>query len=515
MGVGILPPPTPTHPVVSIGQKEAFSSRRSQTDLHVRGSSPHTLDTTSLVHETYLKLVRQDRGGVAESRPLRRAHEGERSNLIGSAVAATWLKPHIIRGATRLSEDADNDGRKQEVLDAASSEPSCWPVPPVPCDPAKEQCLNDSIFLLGDDGDLRALEKRGYVTEDKLQALLADHPQLLSGELVDPDEPRRWLLISREVGIPGHEGGGGRWSVDHLFLDQDAVPTLVEVKRSSDTRLRREVVGQLLEYAANSVRYWSPDFVRQSFESECRKMGVEPESHLAAFLEQEGQYEDFWNDVKTNLQAGKVRLLFVADEIPTELRRVVEFLNKQMDPAVVLAIEITQYIDGELRTLVPRVLGHVAMAPKSGGKRGGGKKWTRDSFFADLAARAPQVTDVAERLLDWAADEGLEIWWGEGKRTGSFVPILETGGQRQQTFAVWSDGSIEFYFYWWAYKPPFSDDVLRAEMLTRLNEISGVALPDSAVSKRPSVPLDLLADDKAWRTFEAAFDWFLDQIRID
>ena len=43
-------------------------------------------------------------------------------------------------------------------------------------------------------------------------------------------------------GIPGNEDGAGRWSVDHLFLDQDAIPTLVEVKRSTDTRIRREVV---------------------------------------------------------------------------------------------------------------------------------------------------------------------------------------------------------------------------------------------------------------------------------
>jgi hypothetical protein len=31
------------------------------------------------------------------------------------------------------------------------------------------------------------------------------------------------------------------------------VPTLLEVKRSSDTRIRREVVGQMLDYAANGV----------------------------------------------------------------------------------------------------------------------------------------------------------------------------------------------------------------------------------------------------------------------
>lgn len=41
------------------------------------------------------------------------------------------------------------------------------------------------------------------------------------------------------------EGAAACWSLDHLFLDQDGVPTLAEVKSASDTRLRREVVGQM------------------------------------------------------------------------------------------------------------------------------------------------------------------------------------------------------------------------------------------------------------------------------
>ncbi|HEV2126472.1 MAG TPA: hypothetical protein VGW38_27250 [Chloroflexota bacterium] len=34
----------------------------------------------------------------------------------------------------------------------------------------------------------------------------------------------------------------------------------------------------------------------------------------------------------------------MADEIPPDLQRIVEFLNAQMSPAEVLAIEIRQYI---------------------------------------------------------------------------------------------------------------------------------------------------------------------------
>jgi hypothetical protein len=79
---------------------------------------------------------------------------------------------------------------------------------------------------------------------------------LLAGNQIDIEKPRKWLLVSREAALPSEENGSDRWSVDHLFLDQDAVPTLVEVKRSSDTRIRREVVGQMLDYAANAVVYW-------------------------------------------------------------------------------------------------------------------------------------------------------------------------------------------------------------------------------------------------------------------
>ena len=59
-----------------------------------------------------------------------------------------------------------------------------------------------------------------------------------------------------------------------------------------------------------------------------------------------------------------MHLVFVADEIPSELRRVVEFLNEQMDPVEVLAVEAKQYVGGDLKTLVPRVVGQTAEAQR-------------------------------------------------------------------------------------------------------------------------------------------------------
>src|SRR5215203_3400855 len=108
--------------------------------------------------------------------------------------------------------------------------------------------------------------EQDYASEARLQELLAKYSNLLAGDQIDGDEPRRWLLLDREVSLATVEGGTGRWSVDHLFLDQDAVPTIVEVKRSTDTRIRREVVGQVLDYAANAVFYWPLGTLRARFE---------------------------------------------------------------------------------------------------------------------------------------------------------------------------------------------------------------------------------------------------------
>lgn len=108
------------------------------------------------------------------------------------------------------------------------------------------------MFVLSDDRRLTPVEETPYDSEDLLQQLLADYPVLLPDQLALDEVPRRWVLIRRELGVAFEGVGGVRWAMDHLFLDQDGIPTLVEVKRSSDTRTRREVVGQMLDYAASA-----------------------------------------------------------------------------------------------------------------------------------------------------------------------------------------------------------------------------------------------------------------------
>lgn len=374
--------------------------------------------------------------------------------------------------------------------------------------------MSGDIFLLQDNGELVELNEAPYETEALLQRFLAQHPDLLAGKQMNPEAPRKWLLISREMAVPLGENDPSWASVDHLFLDQDAVPTLVEVKRSSDTRIRREVIGQMIDYAANAVVYWPIEKIIARFEATCQERNIDPAEQLIQLLGPDYDAEKFWQSVKTNLQAGRVRMVFVADEIPVPLRRAVEFLNEQMDPAEVLAVEIKQYVGRGLKTLVPRVIGQTSEAQQRKTVQRTSNKWDEPSFFEDLAQRqGPVDVAAARKVLTWARDQGLRIWWGEGARTGSFVPVFDHNGQGHQLFAVATYGRMEVYFQWYQYKPPFDAEAKRRELLDKLNAVDGINFPPDAITRRPSFPLKLFENEQQGNQILAVFDWFIAEVR--
>ena len=139
------------------------------------------------------------------------------------------------------------------------------------------------------------MHEHAYDSEALLQALLAKYPNLLARR---SDGQHHTAALAAGYARGSHSfvrWGGARWAVDHLFLDQDAVPTIVEVKRSSDTRIRREVVGQLLEYAANAVVYWPMETMRARYEANCGVAGTDPQQALQDLIGPDGDAEQFWH----------------------------------------------------------------------------------------------------------------------------------------------------------------------------------------------------------------------------
>ena len=252
----------------------------------------------------------------------------------------------------------------------------------------------DVIFLKRPDGALVEMRPAPYDRESILQQLLADHPDLVVAGNADS----RLLLVAKEQGIPDADGGYDRWSLDHLFVDTHATPTLVEVKRATDTRIRREVVGQMLDYAANGVKHWPQGSLRERFEQTAGD-AARAEDLFEQFLPGADPAE-FWDQVETNLRAGVLRLVFVADHIPDTLRRIIEFLNEQMDRTEVIGVEVRQYVGDGQTTLVPRILGMTTAAQRVKPRSG--------SYADDVANGDVFVREAAERLDAWARQAGVE-----------------------------------------------------------------------------------------------------------
>ena len=270
--------------------------------------------------------------------------------------------------------------------------------------------MPERIYTSADGGALEAIEETPFSSENEIQELIAEHPELLDGEQIHPGDARRWILITREKGIASSSSAAARWAVDHLIIDQDAVPTLVELKRGSNPEIRRTIIGQLLEYAAHASETWTADELRDAFERRAGAQGRDARDELAALLQTDGEpdVDGFWEDVSTNLAAKRLRLLFVADDIPDPLARVVAFLNAQMPGIEVLAVEIKRFHGKSAQTLVPRVIGRTSASP---GRSRSGQRLTRESFLDGFADE--NLKSVAERLLDAASQSGGEISYGD------------------------------------------------------------------------------------------------------
>lgn len=376
------------------------------------------------------------------------------------------------------------------------------------------------VFVLRDENTLVPMQAASFASEDDFQRLLADFPALLAGDQMDRDNPRRFLLISREQGIGLEEGGSARWSLDHLFLDQEGIPTLVEVKRGTDSRIRREVVGQMLDYAANCIVYWPVEELRARFEARCGEDGEDSAEAFGNFLGPEHDVDAFWAQVRTNLQAGKVRMLFVADRIPTELRRIVEFLNGQMQPAEVLAVEIRQYEGQGLKTLVPVVIGQTEEAVQKKGVAGSAvgrdkRLWDQEAILAELVQKgfAPEVVEAARQICDWARVRSDRLYFSTSPSWGGMGPRFGQGADEFYPFLVHTDGTVGIYFQYMLKRAVVGDEALRRELLRRLNEIDGVALPEDSLTRRPGISLKGLARGDNTARFLHVMDWFVGEWR--
>ena len=278
------------------------------------------------------------------------------------------------------------------------------------------------------------VESASYEDESGLQALLSKSPGLVPvdeiGEAMSP-----FVFAVREYGLPGSG------STDLLLFNAEGQIGIVECKLRANAQIKREVVGQIMEYAAH---LWNSTYD----EVDTRSAGGGNKSlaeQVGALVDDpDWSPETFREGVSVALQTGAFHLIVAVDEVNPELKRTVDYLNEAGSTSFTFhALELQKYRKGETEMLVPHLYGKVPQRPSKPRRR----TWSSDSYMQQASAKLPEnQLALVKELHEWARNEADEVSFGTGSETASFTFRFHEQGSRVSVFTLYADGRLDISY---------------------------------------------------------------------
>jgi hypothetical protein len=342
-------------------------------------------------------------------------------------------------------------------------------------------------------GKPQMVEAEAFESEAILQGYLETFPSLIPLEGVQ-EHPAPLLVIGREVSVPPG-------SIDLLLIDTEGVLTIVETKMARNPESRRQVMGQILEYASYISRWGAADIERQAHDYLRSEPAPEELRGLSLYEalgklvgDEETPHDDIVSmdelrvKVEENLGKGRMRLIVAVDEVVEPLRATITFLNT-FSAFEVLLLQVSQFrTDPSTRIFVPSVFGYSGRVLPPPVRQ----KWDEDRFIEHLEASNDAETvaysvTIYQRLKEWT-DHHL---WGSGTTYGSFNLIILVGATRVNVASITSRGDLYVNFAWMKSKVP--EEGVRS-LAEELGNIDGLTLPADVTNKCPSLPKGVLKD---------------------
>lgn len=294
-----------------------------------------------------------------------------------------------------------------------------------------------------------------------------------------------------------------------LFIDKDGLLTIAETKLRKNREARREVVGQIIEYASY-VTQWTVDNVYRIANQYFSKSNKVPLKLKGSTLERvmeevvgnEFSDDDFRSEIAQNLKDGRIRLIIAVDKLIEPLRATVTFLNSRSTFDILL-LQVSDFEESESKkALVPLLFGY-AIKTREGGQRG--ELWDKARFLDNTKDRCePKIADVITKLYEFAESNADNISWGRGARFGSFTFRKSRYGIPTSVFTLQSDGYM--YVSFGDMKGKGVKEEVLESFRARLSDIQGISIPEEAVSigKFPSLMADTLIGEKNLKGFQDA-----------
>jgi len=302
------------------------------------------------------------------------------------------------------------------------------------------------------------------INEGWIQKLIEDNPDILP---VSEIEPAFSPLVTVGCEVSTESG-----PMDLLLLSPQGYLTIVETKLWRNPEARREVVGQIIDYA-KEVSQWSFEDLENKVRDYNMNRYKRNDGIIASLRKSEKIDEtaeaDITDTLTRNLRNGRFLLLVVGDGIRESVEEMADYLQQTPQLHFTLALvelQIYKIDDGEKSShlVIPQVVARtreitravvrvegtaiesvkveVATEITPPGKSGERTTITEDDFYIVLSKRVnPENVDCAHKIIEDSQGLGCIIDW----KQGSFVikiPDPAGSGQKLTLLVVRKDGLI-------------------------------------------------------------------------
>ncbi len=356
-----------------------------------------------------------------------------------------------------------------------------------------------SKLFIVEGNQTKVLDQKAFDNETLLQDVVERFPEVIALDDLGVTEP--FIVIGREVATKAGY-------IDVLCIDGDGILTVIETKLARNSQIRREVVGQVLEYVAQLSKWRAHDVVQsanQYFASTGVKVG-ERTATLMDLLVREQEEEsgalpmDLYDKIENNLRKGVVKLVIASDSIPETLKDTVTFINS-FSNFDIYVLQIQSYQKDQLKIYAPTVFGFTHKP--AGGVTSDKIQWDEESFFKSLSNLSPDAVQTIQKLYAFTQENAAGIRWGTGRSSSSFSYTVDSVKKKFNIFAVLNQGDTgRILLNFGVMKVIIPDKELHA-FRESLNQLPEVELPAYMVDegKYPSITVKSVIKDEDFERF--------------
>lgn len=297
-----------------------------------------------------------------------------------------------------------------------------------------------------DDGSgWRLLAPTGFPNEAALHSLVEQAPHILP------------LSGTPELIIVGREVALGNGYADLLAVEPSGRLAIIEVKLARNAEARRAVVTQALTYAAflHGLNPFALD--QQILGSHLHERGYENLAGAISSNDQEGSFDAavFETGLAESLSSGRFRIIFVLDDVPEELVRLVGYLEAVSDKLVIDLIKVSAYEIGESRILVPQRIDperRTEEPPKTATRSmPEGRFVSGPSDFINAIDKSPEPhRPMLHKLAEWAQSlerEGLVTLATFHGVSGRLTLLPRLHADNVGLVTIWNDNGAYISFW--------------------------------------------------------------------